>query len=413
MSVTTRTEVVRATPEANGAVLFVAVAGEEVTILQAQGDRVNVQFPQRPPETKKGWLPKDAVSDGAAAVGAIAKGDFARAIAIQQGRVLVQGHYLAAIAQLRSKIADGPSGNELGVYRVLPGEWTADWGNASFGVNLPADPINNWRDQVAQFALMARDAQTGVLKVQDVTYIDLYLAQLVGVPAFKLLKATPTTSVEVALNTVGPTQLPAGNTSTAQILERYKSLLKKDGTGADAAKQIETVLDQALTDTKDLFPQQQAATKAVKLIDGAAKELVSGIANVSSVTDNSEMAELIVSSFAQAGYDVIQQIAALANAIAESGLNPGIKSGGDEQSFGLFQINTAHGALGEGKNPEDLKNPEFNIDMIIAEANKTGLKNAQTIEQAVEIFVRDVERPRDQDAEIARRTAIARQLMAA
>lgn len=411
MTITTRAEIVRDNPR--GAPLFSVDEGEAVNIRGARDDWVNVEFPQRPPETLKGWLPKDAVGDGAAAVAAIKKQDFARRIAFEQGRVLVQGHYLAAIAQLRSKLADGKAGGELGIYRILPDEWTADWSNKSFGVSLPQDPINNWRDQASHFALMARAAQTGVMKAKDVTYVDLYLAQLVGVPAFKLLKATASMSVEAALDTVGPTQLPAGNSSTKRILERYKPLLQKDGvpaTGAEAAKQIETALDQALDDTRELFPQKGPA-KDVKPIAGAGADVESGVAGVGAVTGRSDMARLIVESFAKAGYNQIQQIAALANAIEESGLDPTVKAAGDEQSFGLFQINLR--GVGVGQNPEDLKNPQFNTDLIIREANKTGLKNAATLEEAVRIFVTEIERPADQRTAIAKRLATAQKLMVA
>lgn len=57
------------------------------------------------------------------------------------------------------------------------------------------------------------------------------------------------------------------------------------------------------------------------------------------------MAQLIVKRFEEAGYGVVQQVAALANAIAESGLDPKIKAAGDEDSWGLFQINRAPKSL--------------------------------------------------------------------
>jgi hypothetical protein len=406
MAITTRAEVVKDKPD--GGFLILAHKGEEVEVLETKDDLVHVAFPQRPPGTK-GWLPKDAVGDGTADVEEIKRDDFAQEIAFQQGRVLVQGHYLAAIAQLRSKITDGKFGEELGVFRVLLDEWKADWGNKSFDVNLPADPVNNVHAQASHFALMARQAQTGVTRFESATYIDLYLGQLIGVAAYKVLRETAGMTVGRALDTVGTTELPGGKCTPAQLLERHKALLQKDAKFADALKAIEGPLDLALKDTAPLFPQPQ--TKDVKVIDKANSELMSAVANVSKVTKNSDMAKLIVESFARAGYNQIQQIAALANAIEESGLNPTIKAAGDEQSFGLFQINLK--GVGIGQNPEDLKDPQFNTDLIIKEANKTGLRNAATLEEAVRIFVKQIERPAHQEAAIAKRLATAQALMQA
>jgi hypothetical protein len=69
-----------------------------------------------------------------------------------------------------------------------------------------------------------------------------------------------------------------------------------------------------------------------------------------------EIARLIVKSFADAGFGGSQQIAALANAIAESNLNPKAASAPPEQGVGLFQLNKA-GGLGTGHTVAELEDP--------------------------------------------------------
>jgi hypothetical protein len=69
--------------------------------------------------------------------------------------------------------------------------------------------------------------------------------------------------------------------------------------------------------------------------------------NLSAIPNGREdIARLIVKSFADAGFGGSQQIAALANAIAESNLNPAARSAPPDEGVGLFQLNRA--ALGAG-----------------------------------------------------------------
>ncbi len=124
------------------------------------------------------------------------------------------------------------------------------------------------------------------------------------------------------------------------------------------------------------------------------------------------IAKLIVSKFAQAGFGPLQQIAALANAIRESKLNPNAHNASGEDSVGLFQCNR-QGGLGTGKSVAFLKVPENNIQIIIDEAQKyNSFKNAGSIEKAVEVFVYKVERPRDKPGETNIRIGIAKKLIA-
>jgi hypothetical protein len=124
-----------------------------------------------------------------------------------------------------------------------------------------------------------------------------------------------------------------------------------------------------------------------------------------------QMADLIVRLFAEAGFSPVHQIAALANAIGESGLNPGAHNTSGEDSVGLFQCNR-DGGLGSGFTVDQLKNPEFNTKIIINKAKTvTSFKNASTIEAAVDAFVRKIEIPANAGAAVAKRLATALALM--
>ena len=124
------------------------------------------------------------------------------------------------------------------------------------------------------------------------------------------------------------------------------------------------------------------------------------------------MATLIVDAFAQAGYGKLQQAAALANAINESGLNPSIKSPDPEDSWGLFQLNR-RGGLGAGKSPAFLKDPNNNIQIILDKVSQfPAFKAANTVAQAVSVFVRKVENPKHPEAQVAVRLQTANKLLA-
>jgi hypothetical protein len=123
--------------------------------------------------------------------------------------------------------------------------------------------------------------------------------------------------------------------------------------------------------------------------------------------EKSAMANLIYDRFREAGFSDVQARAAVANAEAESSLNPNAHNTRGEDSVGLFQMNRK-GGLGEGYSVEQLKDPETNIALAIDAAKKSkNFVNASSVEDATEAFVRDVERPKDKAGAIAKRTQIA------
>jgi hypothetical protein len=120
--------------------------------------------------------------------------------------------------------------------------------------------------------------------------------------------------------------------------------------------------------------------------------------------------DLIVARFAAAGFGHVQQVAAVANAIGESGLDPKAKSTPPERSFGLFQCNQG-GGLGQGFTREQLFDPGTNIAIVIKEAKRhKDFGGAASLSAAVDAFVTFVERPAKPALDIAKRMKIATKL---
>lgn len=127
--------------------------------------------------------------------------------------------------------------------------------------------------------------------------------------------------------------------------------------------------------------------------------------------EQKKMADLIYTRFTEAGFSDAQAKAAIANAIAESSLRPTASNiTAKEESYGLFQMNRK-GGLGSDYTPEQLKDPEFNIQLAIAAAKKSkSFTQATTVQEATKAFVTDIERPKDQAAAISKRTSLVMEL---
>jgi uncharacterized protein (TIGR02594 family) len=125
------------------------------------------------------------------------------------------------------------------------------------------------------------------------------------------------------------------------------------------------------------------------------------------------MAMHIIDAFAAQGFGKVQQATALANAVAESGLDPRNRNTTPpEDSVGLFQLNR-NGGEGAGHTVEELMDPDANIALVIAAVKKIdAFGTAASLRDAVDAFVRFFERPRDIPGEVAARLETAQRLMA-
>ncbi|MEM9359962.1 MAG: phage tail tip lysozyme, partial [Pseudomonadota bacterium] len=127
-------------------------------------------------------------------------------------------------------------------------------------------------------------------------------------------------------------------------------------------------------------------------------------------------AQKIVRAFAQAGYGAVAQIAAVANAIGESGLDHMAANTNGEDSHGLFQLNRKRG-VGTGHTVEDLQNADKNIAImlnhIIEPYNKAARHTFMTtkkLAEAVQVFVFEFEKPADKAGATATRIGIAKSI---
>jgi hypothetical protein len=280
-------------------------------------------------------------------------------------------HYLLAVAELRSKISDTNEGEEIGPFRLVQKDWDAFKSDADFEFNFLSEDIHRWRAQCHIFALITHRAEARL---------------------FAKLNRNPS-AVELYLE-----QWPQAQQGT--LVKDLK----------DALASTEGLLDPA---AKAFFGEE---IKVVPTPDPSAPPtLPKGddhpeFPNVPKGRE--DIAQLILQMFKDAGFARHQQIAALANAIAESGLNPLAHAARGEDSWGLFQLNRRHG-LGQGHDPSELKVPEKNTAIVIKAAKQSkGFIQAASLEDAVTAFVREVECPRDVLGQCRVRVKIAHNLVA-
>jgi hypothetical protein len=161
---------------------------------------------------------------------------------------------------------------------------------------------------------------------------------------------------------------------------------------------------------------QRGITEGIDKVFNETKDLYTGPTKVNGVSvmptkaNQSDMANLIRKRFIEAGFTPEQAQAAVVNAYAESSLNPSEQNKtAKEDSIGLFQMNRK-GGLGQGYTEEQLKDPNFNIDLAIQQAKKSqAFSKAGTVSEAIAAFVRDVERPANMEQKVSERIAMANQ----
>ena len=286
----------------------------------------------------------------------------------------VQPHYMIAVARMRSHIVDDTDGDRVGPFRLNTTEWEAARTDPESDIDFLPTDITVWRKQCAVFALMSSRSQEAATTTlgRNPSVLELYLQQWPTEKSSTLLADLQQALYDtVALLTTAISEVMDSNSAEAAPI---KDANKPPATSPPAAKSSEIDLS-SISKTRR------------------------------------EMAIMIIDAFA-VEYGKWQQIAALANAIAESTLNPNAKAGGSENSWGLFQLNITNG-LGRGKTPAQLKDPATNIAIILAETKKfPAFGSAGSLEQAVAIFVKKIEKPLDTAGAVVSRIKIAQQFLA-
>jgi hypothetical protein len=200
-----------------------------------------------------------------------------------------------------------------------------------------------------------------------------------------------------------PEQVARKKKNDDRIAELQKKLADKNTLEAEKSMIGEEISKLQRDNNKILQARKESYRKNNPFVPSVPNEF-----QMNSATGNTnQMADLIRKKFKEAGFPDYVGEAAVVNAYGESGLNPTIKSKvPGEESYGLFQANREKG-LGVGSTIEQLKDPNYNIDLIIQKALTTEkLKNAENLEQAIEAFVEKIEVPADITGAIKERTRL-------
>jgi hypothetical protein len=400
----------------NGVSLSIeAKAGTRVTVAQTVSGWTQITLIDVT-NTPSGWVATLAIDLTSDVLGPLDKTVFAIECHTQAAIFDTSGHYLAAIATLRTDVTDGAHAKGTGPFALSPREWQMNATQPQFSLAAAAGDIASWRLQVAVFAIMARLTQRKLAAAGNPpNVLTLYLAQLLGTnaAAAALLGAG---NVADLIGAIDAAAAAADGIDVANLAQRHGEVLG-NGTVAAGVATLAARLDEALDASRSFVQTAGDQLMADSQATVAAMGTVSGKINFDSPEINQArrpMAELIAQRFGERGYGVIQQIAAIANAIGESNLNP--EAAGDHgNSIGLFQLNMA-GGVGSGFTASVLKNPERNIAIMLDYIATLGVadarfKAASSTHDAVAVFVTDFERPADTAGAIARRSQIAATLI--
>ena len=400
---------------------FIAVAGAKIRILDdATLPWWKIELLDLP-EKPRGWVSAEAIDKDADTLGPMDKTVFARECLRQASTYGVNAHYLMAIAELRTNITDGPNANGIdqGPFAFSPDEWKYYGKLREFDLDLAPEDVSAWRLQCIVFAVMTSLTQPALAALlgSQPTPVELYLAQMVGTKAAISALHDKTQKMNALIAAITDADVANQGIDRSRIAARYPKYTQ--GLTAEAAlAAITTDLQKALDGSRQLIAQAGAD------IISSSNDPVGGTGSIDARINlgspaipagRRNMAELIISRFAGAGYGVLPQVAALANAIAESKLDPKVKAAGNERSYGLFQLNLV--GVGHGHDPEELKDPERNIAIMLDYISKQGgardaFKAAPSLREAVSIFVRSFERPANTSGAINTRLPIAQSLLA-
>jgi hypothetical protein len=203
-----------------------------------------------------GWAPQSAIDAEATADPSIKADDFARWcwwIYMQYG---ANPYYLSAVAQLRSNTANDQDDTGMGPFRFKQAEWDAYRGDPQIGLpTYAAEDVSNWRSQAVMFGILSEHAidALGSLLGRSPTWIELFLAQMIGVKAASAVIVNPQIIINTAFQGLGPEDLPSGGLGAAQILDRFSPYFEDKGPPSRVVKGSESLTEirQMLQDAID------------------------------------------------------------------------------------------------------------------------------------------------------------------
>jgi len=398
-------------------------AGQLTGVVAKSGAKVDVLDDTTPPWTKirlvdgaaVGWVADEAINKAADTLGPLDKSLVAKEIVEASAKFGCSPYYVAAVAGLRTDMTHNAGG--LFAFTVL--EWAANADQSEYGVRYRAEDLNDWRAQVTLFSIMAAEAQLRIAELlgRQPSMVELLFGQVLGSRA---LLAAQTEIARSELMVAAAEVAQEEGLDPANLTGRDATFLT-GATSKDIMEAFSAEVTRGFEDTRGLVRTE--ADAFIKIMTEFAATAPVGVGDInfaSSAIPNgrADMAKLIAAKFADAGYGAIQQIAAIANAIAESKLDPDAKNLSGERSFGLFQLNQK-GGVGLGYSEAELRKPDDNIRIMLEDIampyqkqHRAAFMATTSLEQAVKIFVYQFERPREKAAASAERYGIAQQLVA-
>lgn len=331
MAVLKDTRTLRDAP--NGAAVRLVPGGTRVTVGPVQGAWIEITLVDLP-GPPRGWVSVAAVDQTTDTLGPLDKQVFALECHCRPRSSASARTIWPLIAALRTNMTDGPGqGGAVGPYAFTAAEWALNATQPQFQLAAPATSINSWTLQIAVFAIMMRLAQQrlAALLGSQPTATELYFSQLIGSKAAVTALQDRTLPMASILAAIDPASAAADGIDVANLGARDAALLGA-GTVADALRAISEALKAALELTKAVAlaagDQLLAQTGAALQASGTVSSSISSSPRIPA--GRRDMAELIATRFAEAGYGVLQQIAAIANAIGDWFI-PTIKAAGAEQ----------------------------------------------------------------------------------
>lgn len=398
-----------------------AVAGTKVKVIETQLPWSKISLLDG--SNVEGWVSDAAIDKERESLGPLDRELVARTCVERAASFGSNAFYLMTIAQLRSNVTDlaADSAKGSGVYGFSLNEWQQNKSHAEYGVEYDDTKISDWVAQCTLFAIMSAKRQVALAEKlrQQPTITELFLAQMIGADPTAEVLRSPDTPLQDILQRASQ-QAAIEKIDTGNITGRDAEFLAGSD-GKELLRSLEPKVQAALDQVRPLVRKQvDIFLKALLELGALAPASVAQIQYESSEipAGRRQYAEMIAKRFAENGYGAVQQIAAVANAIAESRLNPSAANLNGERSFGLFQLNQ-NGGVGTGHSEAELTDPEKNIAIMLAEIAKPYQRRARAafisatnLHEAVKIFVYEFERPRDKSGETEKRFKIAQTLVA-
>jgi putative chitinase len=233
-------------------------AGKKVQVVDnTNASLLHISFMDGDKE-QDGWVSALAVDQTTDAIGGpLDKLVFAEACVRRAVSWGVSAHYLMSVAEMRTRITDGPGANGIddGPFALSPSEWGFYTALPDYDLGMTAADIANWRSQCSVFSVMILNVlqKLSALIGDQPTYSELLLAQVIGATAAGSAIKNSSQTVDSLIAAVPAGNLQAEGIDGTRIMNRYPALVGGGATASVALQRIDTALQQALDGTRDFI----------------------------------------------------------------------------------------------------------------------------------------------------------------